>query len=189
MSILDILTYPDPRLREKCTPVTNIDHKIKELLDQMAETMYAAPGIGLAAPQVGSLKRVIVVDVGEDEDVERAERKPKLYKIINPEIVERAGSTETEEGCLSIPDIREYVKRSAQVVITGLDPSGKKLELEADGLLAICLQHEIDHLDGVLFIDHLSKLKRELVKAELKKQLTSEKSPKESGRDKAKDNL
>lgn len=169
MALLEIVTYPDPRLRQSCLEVTEITPEIQQLLSDMAETMYEAPGIGLAAPQVGSPYRVIVVDVGEDEELGRAAH---LYKIINPEIVTRNGSTDSEEGCLSIPSIRESITRSETVKVKGLDENGKVLELQADGILAICLQHEIDHLNGVLFIDHLSRLKRQLVKARLNKMLS-----------------
>ncbi len=165
MALLDILLYPDPRLRTKLKPVTEITAEIRKLLEDMAETMYHAPGIGLAAAQVGAPYRVIVVDVGSNEE---SGRKACLYKIVNPEIRSRTGSTETEEGCLSIPDIREIVERSAQVTVEGLDENGKPLTINATGILAVCLQHEIDHLDGVLFIDRLSRLKREVLKPQLR---------------------
>ncbi len=165
---MDIVEFPDSRLRTKCSPVTEITGEIRAILDDMAETMYCAPGIGLAAPQVGVGQRIIVVDVGSNSD---ADRPHKLYKLINPEILSVEGSTETEEGCLSIPGIREVVKRPAAVVVKALDPEGKELRIDADGLLAVCLQHEIDHLDGVLFIDHLSRLKQKLVKAKYQKLL------------------
>lgn len=166
MSLLEIVLYPDPILREKCEPVTEITDEIRALIDDMTQTMYDAPGIGLAASQVGSRHRVIIVDVGDDEETGRRSR---LYQIINPEIIETAGSVESEEGCLSIPDIRESVKRSRSITVQGLDPDGKTIKIEAEGLLSICLQHEIDHLDGILFIDRISRLKRELVKSRLKK--------------------
>jgi len=166
MAILDIVTYPDPRLRERAREVESVTDEIRKLLDDMAETMYEAPGIGLAANQVGVLHRAIVVDVGEDPELGI---ESKLYKILNPSIVKQLGSSENEEGCLSIPDVREYVTRSEQVTVIGLDENGKEITLEADGLLAICLQHEIDHLNGVLFIDHLSRLKRSLLKNKLDK--------------------
>lgn len=166
MALLDIIIYPDPRLREKCIPVSEITDETRRLLDDMAETMYHAPGIGLAASQVGSLYRAIVVDIGEDEETGR---KGRLYKIINPVILQEEGSTETEEGCLSIPKIRDVVSRFSRVVVEGLDESGKPLSIDATDLLAICLQHEIDHLNGILFIDRLSHLKRELIKSKLKK--------------------
>ncbi len=166
MSLLDIVIYPDPILREKCEPVEEITDEIRQLIDDMTQTMYEAPGIGLAASQVGSRHRVIIVDVGDDEE---SGRKARLYQIINPEIVEESGSVESEEGCLSIPDIRESVKRSKSILVKGLSPEGKEMSIEADGLLSICLQHEIDHLNGVLFIDRISRLRRELIKSRLKK--------------------
>ena len=166
MSILPILQYPDPRLREKCVPAKDISDRIRKILNDMAETMYDAPGIGLAASQVGVPERLVVIDLGEDDESGRVSR---LYKLVNPEIVRSEGTTEYEEGCLSIPSIRETVKRSAFVEVHALDENGKTLELEAEGLLAICLQHEIDHLDGILFIDHLSRIKRELIKRKLRK--------------------
>ena len=165
MAIRDIVLYPDARLREVCDPVTEVTHEVLELLDDMAETMYQAPGIGLAAPQVGSRHRALVVDVGDPENGETG----RLYKLINPEIVSHEGSCDSEEGCLSIPGLRETITRAETVVVTALSPEGEELKIEADGILAICLQHEIDHLDGVLFIDHLSRLKRELVKSKLRK--------------------
>lgn len=164
MAELPIVIYPDPRLKERCAPVTEITPAIAQLLDDMVETMYKAPGIGLAAPQVGQLIRAIVVDVGDDEE---SGRKGQLYKLVNPKIIKREGTTEYEEGCLSIPDVREWVKRSAKVTVTALDEQGKDVTIDADGLLAICLQHEIDHIDGVLFIDRLSSLKRELIRKQL----------------------
>jgi peptide deformylase len=173
MSVLEILTYPDPRLREVCAPVEKITEETRKILDDMAETMYAAPGIGLAASQVGVMQRLIVVDVhdrdGDEEDGDKKERTSRLYKIVNPVIISRAGKSEGEEGCLSLPDLKETVKRSERVVVEGLDEKGKELRIEAGGLLAVCLQHEVDHLDGILFIDHLSRLKREMLKSKLKR--------------------
>ncbi len=171
MAILDIVLYPDPRLREETTPVEEITAEIRALLDDMAETMYDAPGIGLAAPQIGSNLRICVVDVGfpEDEDDGDDEPKRNLYKLVNPRIVAKEGEVDSEEGCLSIPTIREKVKRAEKVVVQALNELGEEIELEADGLFGICLQHEIDHLDGVLFIDYLSKLKKQLVKSKIKK--------------------
>ena len=166
MSLLEIVEMPDARLRVKCSPVKEIDGRIRSLLEAMAETMYAAPGIGLAAPQVGISERLIVVDVGSDEELGRAS---KLYKLVNPQIVKREGSAETEEGCLSIPGVRETVKRSAAVVVKAFNQEAKEISIEAEGLLAVCLQHEIDHLDGILFIDHLSRLKQKLIKTKLQK--------------------
>ncbi len=166
MAVLDILIYPDPRLRIVGTKVEKITPEVKSLLNDMVETMYAAQGIGLAASQVGSTLRLIVVDVEEEEDQQLVRR---FYKIVNPEIVSSEGFSETDEGCLSIPGIRETVKRPASVVVAGMDEEGNPLRIDAQGLLAVCLQHEIDHINGVLFIDHLSKLKRELAKRRFKK--------------------
>jgi peptide deformylase len=162
MALLEIRTYPDPVLREKCTPVDDVTDEIRSLLSDMAETMYDAPGIGLAAPQIGITKRLLVVDVGEEEE-------RKLYKVINPEIVATSGEVEYEEGCLSLPGICEKVTRPAEATIKALNENGEEITIEATGLLAICLQHEIDHLDGVLIFDHISRLKRGLVLSKLKK--------------------
>ncbi len=165
MSLLPVLLCFDEPLRQKLPPVLEVTDEIRQLLADMAETMYNAPGIGLAANQVGAPYRAIVVDVGADEATGGARR---LYKIVNPEIIRRDGKLEMEEGCLSVPDIREVVHRSARVTVTGLDENGQPQEIEAEGLLAVCLQHEIDHLDGILFIDHLSRLKRGLIKKKLR---------------------
>jgi len=162
MAILPIRIYPDPILREQTEEVTRFDTELESLADSLAETMYRAHGIGLAAPQVGSLSRIMVVDISE----ERNER----IDFINPRIVQRIGSVSSEEGCLSIPGFRDTIKRSKEIIVQTKDIAGKDLELKLDGLLGICVQHEIDHLDGVLFIDHLSRLKRELFKRWLKKQ-------------------
>lgn len=166
MAIRNILQYPDPLLREKCKSVSKIDNRIRKILDDMAETMYEAPGIGLAASQIGITERLIVVDIGSDEETKR---QAKLYKIINPEIVEKKGSIEYEEGCLSLPGIKDLVKRAAEITLQGLDENANEISIKADGLLAICFQHELDHLDGILFIDHLSRLKRELIKSKMSK--------------------
>lgn len=159
MALLEIVLYPDEGLREVCAPVPSVDDSIRQLLDNMAETMYDAPGIGLAAPQVGVSKRAIVVDVEGDQ----------LFKMVNPEIIHTEGQVDSEEGCLSIPDIRERIKRAERIKVKGLDETGAPFELEAEGMLAICLQHEIDHLNGVLFIDYLSRLKKQLIKGKLKR--------------------
>ena len=174
MALLDILIYPDPRLREKCKPVTEITPEIRKILADMAETMYAAPGIGLAASQIGFMQRLIVVDIGdrehdEGEGASAPHTEARLYKIVNPVIVSRSGKSEGEEGCLSLPNLKETIKRSERVVVEGLDENGKALRIEAGGLLSVCLQHEVDHLDGILFIDHLSRLKREMLKSKLKR--------------------
>lgn len=164
MAVLEIVKYPDPRLRQRCEPVPEVNDRIRTLLNDMAETMYAAPGIGLAAPQVGDLERVIVVDIGDDEE---AGTRARLYKLVNPEIIHREGTVEWEEGCLSIPSIKDRVKRSSRVVVRALDENAAPCELDATGLLAVCLQHEIDHIDGILFIDRLSRLRRELMRSKL----------------------
>ncbi|MCC6220124.1 MAG: peptide deformylase [Deltaproteobacteria bacterium] len=177
MALLEILTYPDPFLRTKCTPVQKISKDIVKLLDDMAETMYAAKGIGLAASQIGSPHRVIVLDVRESEEGENTKSASSLYKIINPTIIKSEGKSEGEEGCLSIPDIRENVVRMANVVVSGQDVDGSNITIEATGLLSVCLQHEIDHLDGILFIDRLSRLKRSMIKSKLKKHILPNPSP------------
>jgi peptide deformylase len=167
MSLLPILEYPDPKLREKCVPANSVDERIRAILNDMAETMYDAPGVGLAAAQVGVKERLIVVDVGSDDEEERTAR---LYKLVNPEIIEAEGTIEYEEGCLSIPGVKDVVKRSGFVKVRALNEQGITIEIEAEGLLAVCLQHEIDHLDGILFFDHLSRIKRERLLTRLEKQ-------------------
>lgn len=163
--ILKIYTYPDPVLREKASPVENIDGETQKLIDDMAETMYKAPGIGLAAVQAGEPQRIIVYDVTPKEEGEN------LSVIINPEIISREGSTTFEEACLSVIDFSAEVKRSEMICVKGLDRDGNPVEIEAEGLHSICLQHEIDHLNGILFIDHISSIKRSLYKKRLKKML------------------
>ena len=154
MSVLPLIIYPDPVLTRRAAEVTEYSSEVRKLAADMVETMYHADGVGLAAPQVGVSQRVFVADVS-------TERNAPVC-IINPIIVERAGAVQWEEGCLSIPGYRGMVGRSASVKIAGFDPSGNPLTIEAEGLQAVCFQHEIDHLDGVLFIDHLSQLKRDL---------------------------
>ena len=157
MALLPILTAPDPRLKKKSLPVDVVDAGIRQLMDDMLETMYAAPGIGLAAPQVGALKRVIVLDI------DREETKTGPLFMANPEIVEASDEDVTyEEGCLSVPEHYSDVARPATVRVRYLDRDGKTQELACEGLLATCVQHEIDHLDGILFIDHISSLKRNM---------------------------
>ena len=156
MARLPILEYPDPRLRIRADPVTKVDGEIQRLVADMFETMYAAPGIGLAATQVNVHKIILVCDVGTEH------KEP--YCLINPEIVSAEGKTSAEEGCLSVPEFYDYVDRAAIVKVRALDQSGKPFELEAEGLLAVCIQHEIDHLEGKLFVDYLSELKRERLK-------------------------
>ncbi len=160
---MKIFTYPDPVLRAKAAPVEDINGALQAFFEGMMQTMYAAPGIGLAANQVGELKRVIVFDQNPQEE----DRSPCV--LINPEIVDGNGKVTTEEACLSVIDFAADVTRMEHVHVKGFDRHGNPLEIEADGLLAICLQHEIDHLDGVLYIDHISTLKRNLYKKKLKK--------------------
>ena len=163
MALLDVLEAPDRRLTTVCSPVERIDDELLRLLDDMLETMYAAPGIGLAAPQVGVLKRAFVADLGEE-----GARAPLF--VINPELVERsAATTVAEEGCLSLPKQFGEVARAQKVRLRYLDRAGGACEIEADGLLARCLQHELDHLDGILFVDHLSALKRTMILRRLAK--------------------
>ncbi len=156
--IRSILTYPDKRLREPGQEVEQFDEALDALIDDMAETMYAAPGVGLAAPQIGISKRLFIIDVATDED-----EPSDLRVFINPEIVAAEGDTTFNEGCLSFPGVREDIDRAERVTVRALDKDGKPFELEADGLLAIAIQHENDHLDGKLMIDHLSVLRRRLV--------------------------
>lgn len=164
MAALEILTYPDPRLKRRSSPVSTVTAEIKRLLEDMAETMYEAPGVGLAAPQVGVNVRVIVVDTaGQEED------SPGLIKLINPEITFSEGQQIGEEGCLSIPGFSSLIKRKLRIRVEGLNEQGEQSEIEASGLLARVLQHEIDHLDGILFVDRLSRLKRELLKKRIDK--------------------
>ena len=154
--IRTILCYPDPELKKKSQPVAVINDKIRELVRDMADTMYDAPGVGLAAPQIGVHQRVIVIDVaGKDE-------KPDLIVAINPVIIHAEGETYEEEGCLSVPKYAANVRRHARVVVKGLNLEGEEVTWRAEDLLAIAFQHEIDHLDGILFIDHISQLKREI---------------------------
>ena len=162
MNLLAIHTYPDDCLRKQAKAVTAYDQQLATLTEEMAQTMYAAPGVGLAAPQVNINQRVVVIDVSEE--------KNDLHVLINPQISQMEGEQEYEEGCLSIPGEFGIVKRAAQIHVQAQDLSGKPFEFDADGLLAICVQHEIDHLNGVLFIDHLSKLKRDRIKKRLKKE-------------------
>ncbi|OGQ23198.1 MAG: peptide deformylase [Deltaproteobacteria bacterium RIFCSPLOWO2_02_FULL_44_10] len=162
MTVLNIEVYPAPVLRKKAAKVKEVTEEIRLLLDDMAETMYAAPGVGLAAPQVGISHRVIVCDPNREEQNE-------LYQMINPEIIERKGEIEWEEGCLSLPGFLTMMKRSERVTCIYLDPQGKEHKLQAEGLLAIIIQHEIDHLDGKLILDSVSTLKQELYANKLKK--------------------
>jgi len=161
--VRDIVIWPDPVLKEVAAPVARVDDGIRRLLDDMAETMYAADGVGLAAPQVAVGKRVIVIDTSPRQEGQ------KLIHLVNPEIVKYEGKVTSSEGCLSIPGEAEEVERAAKVWVRALDYHGKPFELEADGLLAVAVQHETDHLNGVLFVDYLSSLKRELIKKRMKR--------------------
>ncbi len=162
--MLEIIRYPDERLRTMAEPVAEVDDEIRRIVDDMAETMYAAPGIGLAGNQVGVLKRIAVIDV------DYTDGSPNLIVLINPEIVAREGNVTWEEGCLSLPDLHEDVVRAEQVRVRALNHEGEQFEIEADGLLAVATQHEIDHLDGVVLIDHLSFLKRQMIHRQFTKQ-------------------
>jgi len=153
-----IHTYPDPVLAQEARPVDNLDGRTVALLDDLVETMYAAPGIGLAATQVGVAERAIVLDVPGEE----GKSGPGLLKLVNPVIAERDGAIVWEEGCLSVPDFTASVERARRILLRGWTPQQKEIEIDAEGLLAVALQHELDHLDGRLFIDHLSRLKRDL---------------------------
>ncbi len=163
MALLEIKKYPDPVLKQKAQEITDINGNLQELIDNMVETMYEAPGIGLAANQVGHLKRVIVVDITAGKE------KGNLIVLLNPQIVETEGKTDSEEGCLSVPKYTNVIKRAKKVLVKGLDREGKPVEIEAEGLLSRAFQHEIDHLDGVLFIDRLSPIKREFFRKRYKK--------------------
>ena len=161
MAVLDILEFPDPRLRTVAEPVTEVTAQTRALIDDMFETMYAAPGIGLAATQVDVHERLLVLDVSEDRSA------PMVF--INPEILESEGSIKADEGCLSVPEIYEAVERAEKIKVKALDRDGQEFELEAEGLLAVCIQHEMDHLEGKLFVDYLSMLKRSRLKKKLAK--------------------
>lgn len=156
--VRDVLIYPDPLLKQKAKPVARIDDDIRQLVKDMAETMYAEEGVGLAATQLGIPKRIIVIDTSPRQEGQ------KLHVFINPELVSAEGRTKYTEGCLSIPGEAEEIERFAKVSVRALNEEGQQFELEAEGLLAICLQHEMDHLDGVLFVDRLSALKRGLIR-------------------------
>ncbi|MFO8154423.1 MAG: peptide deformylase [Thiohalospira sp.] len=162
MALLNVLHFPDPRLRTVADPVATVDDTVRRLVADMFETMYEAPGIGLAATQVNVHQRVVVIDVSEDKS------DPRVY--INPEILAREGVETMEEGCLSVPGVFEKVERADHVTVRALDQHGEEREEEADGLLAVCIQHEIDHLDGKVFVDHLSEIKRTRIRKKLEKQ-------------------
>jgi len=163
MALLNILRYPDPRLCKTAEPVVEVDESVRALVRNMAETMYAAPGVGLAATQVDVHKRVIVIDASESRN--------ELLVLINPEIVSREGVQYCEEGCLSIPGIYEPVERAERVTVRALGLDGKPFTLDAEKMLAVCIQHEMDHLEGKIFVDYLSRLKQQRIKAKLQKQI------------------
>ena len=163
MALLPILHYPDPRLHTKAAPVPAVDDRIRQLIADMAETMYAAPGIGLAATQVDVHQRVIVIDVSED--------RTGMLAFVNPVIVEAAGEAENEEGCLSVPGVFDKVRRAERIKVRALNAQGEPFVLEAEGLLAVCIQHEIDHLEGKVFVEYLSRLKQQRIASRLKKQM------------------
>ncbi|HUK03557.1 MAG TPA: peptide deformylase [Burkholderiales bacterium] len=163
MALLNILRYPDARLHKTAAPVTVFDESLKQLVADMAETMYAAPGIGLASTQVDVHKQVIVIDVSE--------RRDSLVVLINPEILDASGVSDIEEGCLSVPGIYETLERAERVKVRACDANGYAFTLEAQGLLAVCIQHEMDHLKGKVFVESLSQLKQQRIRARLAKQL------------------
>ena len=162
MTTLTILRYPDPRLHKVAAKVAHVDDKIHKLIKDMAATMYAAPGVGLAATQVDVHLRVIVIDVSETHD--------QLRVFVNPEIIAASGQSDCEEGCLSVPGVYEKVARAERVTVRALDAGGREFDLDADGLLAVCIQHEMDHLEGKVFVEKLSRLKQGRILARLKKQ-------------------
>lgn len=162
MASLSILRYPDPRLHKVAARVTHVDDKIRKLIKDMADTMYAAPGVGLAATQLDVHLRVIVIDLSDTHD--------QLRVFVNPEIVAASGQSDCEEGCLSVPGVYEKVMRAGRVTVRALDAEGREFDLDADGLLAVCIQHEMDHLEGKVFVEKLSRLKQGRILARLKKQ-------------------
>jgi peptide deformylase len=162
MAILPILQYPDPRLNKLAAPVARVDDSIRNLVRDMAQTMYSAPGVGLAATQVDVHKQVIVIDISPTHD--------QLKVFINPEIIESRGTSDAEEGCLSVPGVFDKVARAEWIRVRALDAEGEPFELEADGLLAVCIQHEMDHLKGKVFVEYLSPLKRRRILARIRKQ-------------------
>jgi peptide deformylase len=173
MAILSILEFPDPRLRKKAAPVTRVDQTIRQLIEDMFETMYAAPGIGLAATQVDVHRRLLVADVSTEKNAP--------HVLINPEILEKDGVAITEEGCLSVPGYYEEVERAEHIRVRFLDRQGVLKEEEFDGLLAVCVQHEIDHLNGKLFVDYLSEAKRQRIRKRLMKGRRQQETPEAVG--------
>ncbi len=169
MALLPILHYPDPRLHKVAARVERVDDEIRKLISDMTETMYAAPGVGLAATQVDVHLRVIVIDLSETHD--------QLRVLVNPELLAASGMADREEGCLSVPDIYEKVQRAEHVTVRALDAEGRPYTLEAEGLLAVCIQHEMDHLEGKVFVEKLSRLKQNRIRARLKKQERRQPAP------------
>jgi len=167
MAVLEILTYPDPFLRNVATPINGIDDQLKSIAEDMIETMYEKSGLGLAAIQVGVDKRMFVMDVEYNRENPDSQKKPVV--LINPEIIEKNGESQLEEGCLSVVDFRAEIKRNSKVTLQFQDLEGKTQQFEAEGTAAVCVQHELDHLDGKLFIDYLPPIKRKMVKSKLKK--------------------
>jgi peptide deformylase len=161
MAKFEILHYPDPRLRNKARPVEHVDNNISKFVDELLETMYAAPGVGLAATQVNVAKQIVVIDLSENKD--------QPLCLINPQILQASGKEETEEGCLSVPGVYAPVTRAAVIEVRALNKQGEPFEMEAEGILAVCIQHELDHLEGKLFVDYLSKLKKQRIKKKLEK--------------------
>ena len=162
MALLPILRHPDPRLHKVATKVERVDDRIRKLIKDMAETMYAAPGVGLAATQVDVHKRVIVIDISETRD--------QLNVFVNPELLAASGEADCEEGCLSVPGVYEKVRRAERITVRALNTAGEPYTLEAQGLLAVCIQHEMDHLEGKVFVEYLSRLKQNRILAKLRKQ-------------------
>lgn len=162
MTILNILHFPDERLRTRAQPVESVDENIRSIVKNMLETMYEAPGVGLAATQVDIHRRIVVIDISEEND--------QPLCLINPKILTSQGEEEMEEGCLSVPGVFEIVRRSESIRVQALNEQGESFEFDADGLLAVCIQHELDHLEGKLFVDYLSELKRQRIKKKLDKE-------------------
>ena len=171
MAVLEILKYPHPILKKRSQAVSQIDEEVKKLIQDMKETMYGASGVGLAACQVGVSRRVIILDVSPMDP------RHSFFALINPEIISEEGEIDHEEGCLSVPDCLEKVKRKEKVCVRGLSPQGMEIEIKGDGILAIALQHEIDHINGVLILDRVSRLKREIYRNKLKKEKRKEEKP------------
>ncbi len=171
MAILEIVKYPHPVLKKKCEPVGEIDEEVRKLIDDMRETMYGASGVGLAACQVGVSRKVIVLDVSP------LDPQHTFLALINPEIISEEGEVDHEEGCLSVPDYLEKIKRKEKVCVKGLSPEGMEVEINGDGIFAIALQHEIDHINGILILDRVSQLKREIYRNKLKKEKRKEEKP------------